>query len=64
MSRNKPFTTIAAIVFLLMALAHLYRIAVGFDVTVGAAQIPQWVSWIALIVTGLLATMLFRESRS
>ena len=64
MSRNKPFTTIAAIVFLLMALAHLYRIAVGFDVTVGAVQIPQWVSWIALIVTGLLATMLFRESRS
>ncbi len=38
MSRNKPFTTIAAIVFLLMALAHLYRIAVGFDVTVGATE--------------------------
>lgn len=64
MSRNKPFTTIAAIVFLLMALAHLYRIAVGFDVTVGATQVPQSVSWVALLVTGLLAAMLFRESRS
>ena len=64
MTARRPFTMLAAIIFLLMALAHLYRIAVGFDVTVGATQIPQWVSWIALIVTGLLATMLFRERRS
>ena len=63
MNARKPFTLIAAAIFLLMAVAHLYRIAIGFDVTVGGTAIPQWVSWIALAVTGLLAVMLFREAR-
>ena len=62
--RYKPFTLIAAAIFLLMALAHVYRIATGVDVTVGGTAIPQWVSWVALALTGLLAAMLYRESRS
>ena len=63
MNARKPFTLIAAAIFLLMAVAHLYRITTGFDVTIGGTMLPQWVSWVALAVTGLLAVMLFREAR-
>ena len=63
MTARHPFTTLAAAIFALMALAHVYRLAVGFDVSVGGTHLPQSISWIALVVTALLATMLFREAR-
>ena len=60
---RKPFTLIAATIFLLMALVHAYRIATHFQVIVGSHNIAQDVSWIALIVTGVLSFGLFREAR-
>jgi hypothetical protein len=64
MAKSRPFTTVAAIIFALMAAVHLYRIAAGFDISVGATAIPQWISWIGLVVTGGLSAMLFSEARS
>ena len=63
MTRSKPFTLIAAIIFGLMALLHVYRIITHFQVIVGSHTITQEVSYIALIVTAGLSYMLFRESR-
>jgi hypothetical protein len=63
MTMNRPFTLIAALIFALMALIHLYRIATDFQIIIGNHAIPMWVSWIAIVVTALLAVMLFRESR-
>ena len=60
----KPFTAISALIFGLMALIHVYRIAVGFPINVAGTEIGQGVSWIALIVTAVLAYGLFREARS
>ena len=57
----KPFSIIAATIFLLMALAHLYRIAVGFPIMIGATGIGQAVSWAGLIVASVMAVGLFRE---
>ena len=62
MARNRPFTFVAAIIFLCMALVHLYRLAVGFDVTIGGTPVSMAVSWVALLVTALLSVMLFREA--
>ena len=59
----KPFTTIAAVIFALMALLHVYRIATQFQVIVGSQTIAQEVSWVALIVTAVLSYGLFREAR-
>ena len=59
----RPFTTIAAAIFLLMALVHVYRVTVGFPVKVGTLEITQAISWIALIVSLVLAVGLFREAR-
>jgi hypothetical protein len=54
---------LAAAIFLLMALVHLYRLIVGFDVSIAGTQLPQFVSWIGVLVTALLAAMLYREAR-
>ena len=59
----RPFTLIAAIIFALMALVHVYRLVTAFPVTVGDISVSQGVSWIAVIVTAGLSYGLFREAR-
>jgi hypothetical protein len=59
----RPFTTLAILLFALIALAHLYRLISPFEVVVHGTSLPQWVSAVGLIVAGGLAFMLWRESR-
>lgn len=59
----RPFTTLAAAIFALMAIAHAYRLATNCEVAVGGTVLPLWMSWIGLAVTALLAVMLWREAR-
>ena len=63
MTSNRPFTLIAAVFFALMAVVHIYRLFTHFQVIVGTHTIPQYVSWIAILITGGLSAMLFREAR-
>ena len=60
---SRPFTLIAAIIFGLMAVLHIYRLFTHFQVIVGSHTLPQGISWVALVVTGGLSWMLFREAR-
>lgn len=60
----KPFTTIAAAIFALMALLHVYRLFNHFQVIVGSHTIPQVVSWVAIVVAGGLSVMLFKEAKA
>jgi hypothetical protein len=60
----KPFTTIAAIIFLLMACAHLYRLIRPFAVVIGGCSLPQWLSIIGVLVPAGLALMLWREAKA
>ena len=65
MNGRRPFTLLAAAIFLLMALIHLYRVVYAhFQVVVGSHPIPEWVSIVAIAVTGLISVMLYRESRT
>ena len=59
----KPFTTIAAVIFLIMGLIHAYRIAVPFPLIIGGTSVGPEVSWLAVIVTLGLTIGLFREAR-
>jgi hypothetical protein len=63
MTRSRPFTAVAAVVLLVVALAHLIRVVEGWQVTIADSEIPQWVSIVAFVVAGGLSLMLFRESR-
>ena len=59
----KPFTTLAAAIFALIALAHLYRVVRRLAVTIAGTDIPMWVSIVGIIVAAGLAVMLWREAR-
>ena len=59
----RPFTTLAAAIFALMALAHAYRLATNCEVVVNGMVLPIWASWLGLALAALLAAMLWREGR-
>ena len=58
----KPFTTIAVVVFTLVASLHLLRIIMEWEVTIGGAVIPMWASYLGLIIAAGLAVIVWRES--
>jgi len=60
----KPASLMAALVFALVAAAHLLRLISQVEVMVGGATIPMWVSVVGLIVPGALAVALWREAQS
>ena len=60
---NRPFTWIASAIFALMALVHIYRLFTHFQIIVGPHAIPEWVSYVAIVVTAGLSWMLCREAR-
>lgn len=59
----KPFTTIAVILFSLIAVIHLLRLFAGWQIIVIGFVIPVWWSVIGLVIAGGLALMLWREAR-
>jgi hypothetical protein len=52
---DHAYSLVAGIVFLLIAIAHLLRMALGTPVVVQGVSIPMWTSAIALVVTGFLS---------
>jgi hypothetical protein len=61
---TRPFTLIAALLFALAALLHLYRIFTDFQIVAGSHTIPGWASYVALVVAAVMAWGLYRESKS
>ena len=59
----KPFTTIATVIFALVALAHILRVFLGWEVTMGGMAVPMWASVAGLVIAAGLAVMLLREAR-
>jgi len=59
----KPVTFIAAVVFWLVAVAHLVRVVLGWEVDVNGVAIPVYLSVIACVVAGWLGYMVIRENR-
>jgi hypothetical protein len=59
----KPFTTIAIVIFSLIAIGHLIRMFFGWEVMINGIYIPLWVSGIAVVIFVELAYMLWRESQ-
>ena len=52
---QKTFNIIAGVIFALVALFHLLRVAMGWPAVIGGWAVPMWVSWIALVVTAGLS---------
>lgn len=61
--RSKPFTSITAILLLILALFHVSRLMKNFPILVGTQPTPMWVSIAHVAILGLLSWGLFREAR-
>jgi len=61
-NRMKPFTMLSALIFLVVAAAHAYRVYAGWTIAAGPYDIPMWVSYLGIAVPLILAIMLFREA--
>jgi hypothetical protein len=57
----KPFTSIAIVVFLLVAVLQLLRVVLGWDVTIGGVLVPSWASVIVCLAAATLAFKVWRE---
>jgi hypothetical protein len=52
---TKSYIAISALIFALVAIGHVARLVQGWDVQVGGMGIAMPVSWVALIVSAVLA---------
>ena len=52
---QKTFSLIAGVIFLLIALGHLLRVAFGVPFAVYDIPVPMWASALAVVVMGFLA---------
>ncbi len=57
---HKNYCTVSGVLFMLVALAHLLRIANGMSIQVDEYMVPMFVSWIGLVVPTGLAVWAFR----
>jgi hypothetical protein len=59
---NRLYCAVSGVLFSLVAIAHLLRIAYGLQIHVDGHVIPMFASWIGLVVPGALAFWAFRIS--
>jgi hypothetical protein len=57
------FELIAAVVFLLIAVGHVFRVIFGVSFVVYSIPVPMWASGIAIVIMGYLAFEGFRLAR-
>jgi uncharacterized protein YacL len=60
--KRSGYRTISGVVFGLIALFHGIRAALQVPAQLGTTPIPIWVSWVAVVVTGVLCVWAFRSS--
>jgi protein-S-isoprenylcysteine O-methyltransferase Ste14 len=63
MTQGKSFTWLAAAIFAAIAIIHIIRLFTHFQIIVGTHVIPQWCSYVGIVVAAFLSWMLCREAR-
>lgn len=53
--KHKLYYTTVAIIFSVITVVHLARIADQWEAMIGSYPVPMWVSWAAVIIAGYLA---------
>ena len=63
MNKNQSLK-LAAVIFTIIALLHLIRAILGFEVVFGSFRVPLYFSYIAFIVIGYLAFIMHNARKS
>ena len=59
----KAGTFLAVTLLSLVAFTHLLRVLDGTEILIRGIIVPQWISVIGVLVPGLIAWLLWRESK-
>ncbi|MDE3246479.1 MAG: hypothetical protein KGN80_10345 [Acidobacteriota bacterium] len=59
----KSASCIATVFLGIVALAHLFRVVFRLNIQVGSFSVPPWMSLVAFLFCGVLAILLFKESK-
>lgn len=46
---------ISGLLFAVIGVLHLLRLAYGWEAAIGGFDVPMWASWVAVVASGLLA---------
>jgi hypothetical protein len=60
--KGNGYRTVSGVVFGLIALVHGVRAALQVPAQLGTTPVPVWVSWVAVVVAGILCAWAFRSS--
>ena len=52
---EKTYITVTTIIFVLVAVAHLLRALLGWQLSIAGWAVPTWFSWVGLIIAGFIA---------
>lgn len=52
---QSTFLKVSGLIFLVVALVHLWRAVSGVDIMFGETLVPMWLSWLAVIFIGFLS---------
>jgi hypothetical protein len=58
----KNIHLVAATIFGIVTILHALRISYGSQLILGTWQAPMWLSWLAVIITGSLAILLWKSA--
>jgi hypothetical protein len=64
MGSRKLVILAAALVFLLVAAGALYRLLIGFPISIGGEEVGQTTTFFVLVISIALSMMLFSHSRN
>jgi hypothetical protein len=62
--KSKSYLLLTGSLFLMFALAHLYRLIFTLPVNVDAWVVPVWISWIPFAGGALLSIWAFRLTKA
>ncbi len=60
---RKTFSLVTGAIFSVVAVLHLLRAVLGWNVVIGTFSVPMWMSWIVVVMAGFMAYTAFRLSK-
>jgi len=57
---ERTLLKLVGVIFLVVAIIHLLRLAFGWTLILGSANVPLWVSWLGVIIPAYLSYSSFR----
>jgi hypothetical protein len=61
--KQRTFNQVACLIFLAVAIFHVLRIFLGWDVNIGGWEPPMWLSGVGAVVAGLLAWSAYKLTK-